>query len=125
MIRVTSFPFFELAAYSTRDMLLNSKSLPGLPVRTRSGQAVGKAVSADIETDTGRISAIRVRTRGLVPGLMDHELSIAWNQMIEITETEIVVQDGTVPIAGRALASASPAVSSGGASLSVSEGAES
>ena len=107
-------------------MLLNSKSLPGLPVRTRSGQAVGKAVSADIDLDTGRVAAIRVRTRGLVPGLMDHELSVAWNQIVEMTETEIIVQDGTVPMNSRAIASASPAVSgAGGASLSVSEGAES
>ncbi len=105
-------------------MLLNSKSLSGLPVRTRAGQAVGKAASADFDSDTGRLSTIRVKTRGLVPGLMDNELSIAWDQIVEITEKEIVVKDGTVPIGSRAMAATSPAVSGAGSALA-SEGADS
>lgn len=105
-------------------MSINSKSLHNLPVRTRSGQPVGKVASVDIDADTGKLVALRVKTRGIVPGLLDQELSVAWGQIVEITEKEVIVEDGTVPMSNRAMASASPAVSRAGSALA-SEAADS
>lgn len=87
-------------------MRLNSKDLMGLPVHTRSGTALGKVSSLDVDCDTGRIATMHVKTRGLVPGLMDHELMVTWDQIIEITEKEVIVQDNTVPAGASALATA-------------------
>ncbi|HWQ99314.1 MAG TPA: PRC-barrel domain-containing protein [Candidatus Methylomirabilis sp.] len=86
-------------------MVVSTKQFIGLPVVTKSGTAVGKVAGFDIETDTGRIASLRVKVRGLVPGLLDQELLVAWGQIVEITIAQVVVQDGVVPIGGRVLAS--------------------
>jgi uncharacterized protein YrrD len=57
---------------------LNSKRL-----QTRSGHALGKLQSIDLDADTGHLTAIHVVT-GLVKGLLNDELVIAWNQVVEI-----------------------------------------
>lgn len=69
----------------------------GLPVRTRSGSPLGKLTDLVIDTETGRLAFLVVRTRGLIPGFLDQELRIAWTQVISLGEKEIVVTDGTVP----------------------------
>ncbi|OGL74082.1 hypothetical protein A3E39_00625 [Candidatus Uhrbacteria bacterium RIFCSPHIGHO2_12_FULL_60_25] len=86
-------------------MVVNTKQLVGLPVVTRGGVAVGKVAGFDIETETGRLTALRVKARGLVPGLLDQELLVAWNQVVEIAKDKVVVQDGVVPVGARVLAS--------------------
>lgn len=73
---------------------------------------VGKAAGFDFDADSGRLAALRVKTRGLVPGLLDQELVITWNQVVEITTEKVVVEDGSVPIQGRAFA-VRPAPSAG------------
>lgn len=90
-------------------MQLNSKTISGHVVRTRSGMALGKVASLDFDGDTGRLTRLRVKTRGLVPGLMDQELIVTWDQIVEITEKEVVVQDATVPAGGKQLAVATEA----------------
>ncbi len=85
-------------------MILNSKTLIGLHVRTQAGTAVGKVTSLDVDADTGRLVTLYVKTPGIVPGLLNQELAISWGQIVEITEKEVIVKDGTVPVGGRALA---------------------
>ncbi len=84
-------------------MSLNSKALVGVPVRTKIGQTIGKLASLEIDPDTGRISALRVRVRGFVPGLLDDETFVGWSQVVSMDEKEIVVVDAFVP-AGATLA---------------------
>lgn len=102
-------------------MHISQRRLMGLPVRTRSGQALGRFTDLVIDTETGRIAFIQVRTRGFIPGLMDHELRIAWVQVISFSDKEIVVTDGSVPsgatrfiasLTGRRLQSVPPPVQS-------------
>lgn len=87
-------------------MRMNSKTLIGLPVKTRSGTALGKVSGFEIEMETGRMASLHVKTRGLVPGLMDHELIVMWDQILEMTDKEVTVQDNTVPAGSRKIASA-------------------
>jgi sporulation protein YlmC with PRC-barrel domain len=76
-------------------MQTSQRRLLGLPVSTRSGYRLGKLTDFIIDSDSGRISFILVRTRGLIPGLMDNELRIAWQQVISFGEKEIIVTDGS------------------------------
>lgn len=85
-------------------MIINSKRLNGLPVRTQGGTPVGKVSSLDLDSETGRLTALRIKARGLVPGLLDTELSVSWGQIVEITAEEVVVHDGSVPIGAQAIA---------------------
>jgi len=87
-------------------MRLNAKKLIGLPVRTRTGTALGKVAGFELDTDTGRLATLFVKTRGLVPTLLDQELSVAWDQIVEITDAAVIVQDTTVPAGARVLAQA-------------------
>ncbi len=85
-------------------MRLRPRKLIGIPVRTRSGQAVGKLADVLVETDTGRVEFLLVRTGMAIPGLPHEELQIAWSQVISLSEKEAIVADGTVPIGSKRLA---------------------
>lgn len=86
-------------------MRINSKQLMGLPVITKSGQDLGKVVSVDIDVDSGRLTTIRVKTRGLVKGLLDTDLLVDWSQVVSIDAERVVVQDASVPGGVKAFAS--------------------
>lgn len=77
-------------------MNVNSKQMQGVPVRTASGQSVGKLLSFDIDADTGRLAAIRVKISGVVPAMLGQEALVAWPQIVELSSTEVVVADGFV-----------------------------
>jgi sporulation protein YlmC with PRC-barrel domain len=85
-------------------MRLLAKKLVGLPVWTRSGTALGKIAGFEIDTETGRLALLHVKTRGLVPALLDQELVVAWDQVIEMTPAQVTVQDAVVPAGARVLA---------------------
>jgi sporulation protein YlmC with PRC-barrel domain len=85
-------------------MVISSKTLSGLPVQTRSGMALGKVAGFELDTETGRLSSLSVKTRGLVAGLLDQELSVVWDQIVEITDEQVTVKDTAVPAGGRAMA---------------------
>jgi sporulation protein YlmC with PRC-barrel domain len=93
-------------------MRINSRRLIGLPVLTKSGQDLGKVGSVDIDTENGRLATIRVKTRGLVQGLLDQELLVDWSQVVSINEDTVVVGDASVPGGVGALA-ARPAQNAG------------
>ena len=99
-------------------MRINTKQLFGLPVETAGGTSVGKAGCADIDTETGRLVTLHVKTRGVIPGLMNEELMVDWSQIVEITDTRVVVADASVPEGARAFARAPQSVAMGGAQLS-------
>ena len=100
-------------------MILSSKVLIGLPVKTKSGTPVGKACGFELEAETGQMKSLQVKAPGLVPGLLNQELSVAWTQIIEITDKQVTVEDAVVPAGARRLAVASEAV--GGVSVQMSE----
>jgi len=85
-------------------MQTRCQKLTGIPVKTRSGEGIGKLIDVSVDTDTGRIDALLVRSRGFIPGLLDQELRIAWAQVISLTPKEVVVVDGAVAVQGRRLA---------------------
>jgi sporulation protein YlmC with PRC-barrel domain len=76
-------------------MLIRAKRLIGASVRTRSGVSVGKVVDIEIDGDDGKIRAFCVKT-GLVQGLMEDQLIIAWSQVVSMSEREVIVEDGAV-----------------------------
>lgn len=94
-------------------MVLNAKEIHGLPVRTRSGTSVGKVGSVDIETDTGRIAVLGVKTGGFVTQLLGQELDIAWTQIVAMDDKEVVVEDAVVPAKEVAAAPIASAAASG------------
>ena len=78
-------------------MTLNTRDLRGIPVNTKAGQQVGKAVSIDLDTETGRLLTLRVKPQGVISALVGGELLIAWSQILSITPEEILVADGVIP----------------------------
>jgi sporulation protein YlmC with PRC-barrel domain len=84
-------------------MVVNSRHFTNARVRTRAGIAVGKAASLDFDADTGRLTMLHVRISG-VAHLLDHELLIAWAQIVSISEDEVIVEDAAVPATSGALA---------------------
>lgn len=87
-------------------MDIGLKDLVGLAVRTRSGTAAGKLASFDVDADTGRISLFRVKSGGLVAGLLGDELLVPWSSVIELTPDALIVADAAVPVGAAALAKA-------------------
>jgi sporulation protein YlmC with PRC-barrel domain len=118
---VWNLDFCAFGLFSSH-MVLHSKELIGLPVTTSAGQALGKVGSFELDTETGRFTSLFVKTRGLVPGLMDHELSVAWNQIVEITPGGVIVADAVAPIGAGNLAMR-PETTASGIHLSEQEGA--
>lgn len=61
---------------------------------------IGKVVDFEFDTDDGRLSAICVKT-GLVQGLMEDQLIIAWSQIVSMNEREVIVEDDTAEDRGK------------------------
>jgi sporulation protein YlmC with PRC-barrel domain len=65
----------------------------------------------EMDTDTGRIQAVRIKPSGMMKGLMKEELCVGWSQIIEIREDVVIVDDSvskeSVASAVRSTASAS------------------
>lgn len=74
-------------------MVVNTRDMIGVPVRTKAGLLLGRLKSMDFDAETGKLNALHVKVRGPVPGLLDDELIIAWVQVISMGEDEIVVAD--------------------------------
>jgi sporulation protein YlmC with PRC-barrel domain len=94
-------------------MRINSRRLLGLSVVTKSRQELGKVRSIDIDTESGRLTTIRVNPRGLVKGLLEEELLVDWSQVISIDEDGLIVDDASVPEGAEVLATRA----TGGASV--------
>lgn len=79
-------------------------NLVGIPVHTKSGQALGKLADVLLDTDTGRIMFLEVRTPGLIHGLMNDILHVSWAQIISLDDKEAIVMDAVIPVSSGALA---------------------
>lgn len=95
-------------------MTVNTKAMVGVPVMTRADQMLGKVASFDLEAATGRLVSLRVKTRSLVQGLLNNELTVSWDAVIEITPTRVVVADAVAKGVARSLAHSPDAVPSPG-----------
>lgn len=73
------------------------KKVHGLPVKTPLDVSIGTVADVEIDADTGRIEQFLVHTKGVVSGLFAKSLVISWNQVIRLTESELVVEDSVVP----------------------------
>lgn len=92
-------------------MQLNAKALLNLPVVTKSGKALGKLASFEIDADTGTITTLHVKTPGVVSGLLSDELLVSWAAVIELTPERVVVTDATATAGMRAIAKGADASS--------------
>lgn len=77
-------------------MVLSLKKLVGKPVVTRSGQLVGKVAGFEIDTLTGRIATMQVKSSGLVARLSEDVLIVSWDAIVEMTEKRVTIIDSVV-----------------------------
>lgn len=76
-------------------MLLSCKKVIGLPVKTKSGQYLGRVIDFEIDSLSQTIEKYFVKCRGLIGGLFEEKLIIHKNQVISIND-EVIVVDETV-----------------------------
>jgi len=88
-------------------MELSLKNMQGVSVRTQSGQALGRVSDVKLDGDSGRLTHIAVRTRGLLPGF-GGDLLVAWSQIVTMSRTEVIVADAAVPRGATSIAKAIP-----------------
>lgn len=94
-------------------MYLNTKEMTGVPVRTRSGQSLGRVASFDLDDATGRLVNVHVKTGGIVSGLISDELLISWDAVVELSSEEVVVADASVQKHAHLFAQATTPATSG------------
>lgn len=84
-------------------MVISSRKMLRLPVRTKSGTRLGRVASFDLDTDTGKLVAVHVLP-GVAARLLTDELVISWAQIVEITEQMVLVADAVIPISAMQVA---------------------
>ena len=77
-------------------MNLREKQLIGLPVKTKSGDNLGKIHDFIFDSDTGMITKYLVSNLLMVKNIWGNELIIDRSQVIEINENEMIVEDMAV-----------------------------
>jgi uncharacterized protein YrrD len=77
-------------------MIIPWNNLLNLPVETASGKALGIVSGVDVDADTHAVKMYRVKSRGLIKGLLNDELLVAANQVISINKERMVVNDNVV-----------------------------
>ncbi len=81
-----------------------------LTARIKSGQVLGRVISIEVDPATGRIEHFVVASQYVLPRLLDKTLIVAWSQVIEWKEDEIIVADAVLPVGASSIAFASPQV---------------
>lgn len=79
-----------------------------LTARIKSGQVLGRVINIEVDPATGRIESFIVASQYVLPRLLDKTLIIAWSQVIEWNEDELIVADTALPVGASAIAFASP-----------------
>ena len=74
-------------------MLLKSKQLIGLEVKTKNGQRLGRLVDLEMETETSEVKKYIVGADSWIKNKIIPELVIDSSQIIEITDQSIIVDD--------------------------------
>ncbi|MFA6918815.1 MAG: PRC-barrel domain-containing protein [Patescibacteria group bacterium] len=77
-------------------MNLHEKQLIGLPVRTKSGDSLGKVYDFIFDSETGVAIKYLVRDILMVKNILGNGLVIDKDQVIEINEKEMIVEDMVV-----------------------------
>ncbi|MFA6447600.1 MAG: hypothetical protein WCW31_05110 [Patescibacteria group bacterium] len=81
-----------------------------LIARIKSGQVLGRVIGIEVDPATGRIEHFVVASQYVLPRLLDKTLIVAWSQVIEWKEDEIIVADTVLPVGASVIAFASPQV---------------
>lgn len=81
-----------------------------LMARTKSGVQLGSVVAVEVDQLTGRIAVFLVAANRVLSVISDKVLAIAWNQVLEWQDGEIVVADAAVHQEASNVAMAAPAV---------------
>ena len=79
-----------------------------LLARTRSGILLGKVVAIEVDRETGRIVDFLVVPKHMFSVFYDKALVIAWSQVVDWLEEEIIVSDAVVEAESKYVALASP-----------------
>jgi sporulation protein YlmC with PRC-barrel domain len=79
--------------------------MTGVPVITKSGQALGKVLSFDLDVATGHLYQLHVKPKGIH---LTQELLVPWTAILEMSETQVVVADGAALVSEGALAVTDP-----------------
>lgn len=82
-------PAFCYAIY----MLVTKKQLEKLDVITQSGDYLGKVVEFELDSDTGILMRISVKTSQPIVGLFEDALLISRDAIVSFTDKTIVVLD--------------------------------
>jgi len=77
-------------------MIIPWDNLLNLPVETASGEALGVVSGVDVDADTHTVKMYRVKSRGLIKGLLNDELLVASSQVVSIDKERMVVSDNVV-----------------------------
>jgi len=80
-----------------------------LMARTKSGNQLGSVVAVEVDQMTGRIAVFLVAANRVLSVISDKTLAIAWNQVVEWQEGEIVVADAVAKEGAVNIAVATPA----------------
>ncbi|MDO8584301.1 MAG: PRC-barrel domain-containing protein [bacterium] len=88
-------------------MTVNTKTMVNVPVQTRSGTAVGKVASFNLDQTTGHLVTLEVKTAGLVAGFGPH-LIVPWDAIVEMNEKLVVIADQMVKVTSGQLAHGNP-----------------
>lgn len=75
---------------------LLSQNLINLPVRTESGEDVGRIADFEIDADSQKISAYYVKPGRFLSGLFSDNLLIKPAQVIAISLEQMIVEDNAV-----------------------------
>lgn len=85
---------------------VNTKEMAGVPVLSKTGSPLGKVASFDLDPLTGRLMTMRVKTKGLMAGMIADELMISWDAIVEMDQKKVVVIDQAVSAGSHVAASA-------------------
>jgi sporulation protein YlmC with PRC-barrel domain len=80
----------------------------GLLVVTKSGQEIGHLSSFVLDRERGLIVQVEVRPAGFVRGLVAEELLIAWSDVLEWNDKQMIVKDLSASTGEQVLSSAVP-----------------
>jgi sporulation protein YlmC with PRC-barrel domain len=77
-------------------MLISEKQFKKIRVETQSGQYLGRLISFDLETDTGKIEKYHIKSQNSIAGLFATNLIIDKDQVINFDEQKMVVEDSLI-----------------------------
>lgn len=77
-------------------MILSWENLINLSVETESGSVLGSVNGVDTDTETHAIRTYRIKSKGIIKGLLNNELLISSSQVISIDKNKMVVSDNVV-----------------------------